>query len=235
MNYTNLKEEPANYAKIAGTVVSEPTQSHEVEGEKFFEFKVEVERLSKVKDTIPVTVSEKTLPKEELKIGDVVEIVGEYRSYNKLQNEKSRLILTLFAKDVHVCEKAEDINEIKLTGFICKEPVYRKTPFEREICDVLLAVNRANYHKSDYIPCIFWGWNARFVANQSIGCKVRLSGRIQSRNYTKTMPDGSVSNNVAYEVSCQNVEILSNIEKIQTQKETPSAPHSSEEETKKIM
>ncbi len=212
MSYENMKEENTNYVKIVGLVVDEPTKSHEVCGENFFEFKVEVDRLSSNKDILPVTVSERIM--SGVKVGDFVEIVGEYRSFNKLQNEKSRLILTVFAKDLKVLsEKEEFFNEIKLTGFICKEPIYRKTPFEREICDILIAVNRTNYHKSDYIPCILWGRNARFVANQHIGCKVELSGRIQSREYNKTLPSGETETKTAYEVSCQSVTILGNVAK----------------------
>ncbi len=219
MNYNDLiAKRETNYAKIVGVISTEPEKSHEIEGEKFFEFIVDVERLSKIKDSIPVTISERLLQNSSLKKGDVVEIEGEYRSYNKLINEKSRLILTLFAKSFTTLEEHnEDVNEIKLTGFICKQPVYRTTPFDREICDILLAVNRANYHKSDYIPCIMWGRNARFVSNQPVGCKIELTGRIQSRPYTKVMPDGSISDNVAYEVSCQTVAVLSNVANIKAE------------------
>ncbi len=212
MNYEKNKEENTNFVKIAGRVASEPTKSHEVCGETFFEFKVEVARLSSNKDVLPVTASEKILL--DVNVGDFVEIEGEYRSFNKLQNEKSRLILTVFAKDLKISEKEEFVNEVNLTGFICKEPIYRKTPFEREICDVLLAVNRTNYHKSDYIPCILWGRNARFVANQHIGCKLELTGRIQSREYNKTLASGETETKTAYEVSCQSVAILGNIAKL---------------------
>ena len=207
-----MREESVNYARIVGKVSCEPAKSHEIDGENFFEFMVEVDRLSENKDLLPVTISERTLMGEKLAIGDFVDLSGEYRSYNKLFGERSRLILNFFAKEFKKLEEAQEfVNEIKLTGFICKEPVYRKTPFEREICDVLLAVNRLNYHKSDYIPCILWGRNARFIANQNIGCKVEITGRIQSREYNKVMPDGAVVNNVAYEVSCQSVAIVGNM------------------------
>ncbi len=211
MSYENVKEDIVNYARIAGRVMCEPVKSHEIDGETFYEFMVEVDRLSENKDTLPVTISERTLLSEKIEVGDFVEVTGEYRSYNKLFGEKSKLILNVFAKDFkRVTEAAKPINEIKLTGFICKEPIYRKTPFEKEICDLLLAVNRVSYHKSDYIPCILWGRNARFLANQNIGCKVELSGRIQSREYNKVV-DGVSTKNVAYEVSCQTVSILGNV------------------------
>ena len=211
MNYTNSKDEVTNSAFLCGRICSTPEKSHQVEGENFFEFKVEVDRLSKIKDIIPVTISERSLGQKEIAEGDFVSLQGEYRSYNKLLNDKSKLILHFFAKDLEELEDEKFVNEVKLTGFVCKEPVYRKTPFDREICDVLLAVNRPNYHKSDYIPCIMWGRNARFMSNQNIGCKVELVGRIQSREYTKIDENGLVETKTAYEVSCQRITLLSNV------------------------
>lgn len=219
MNLTNIKEEISNFAIIAGEVVTTPEKSHQVEGENFYEFKIEVERLSKIKDIIPVTISERTLIGKEVKMGDFVRVVGEYRSYNKLQNEKSKLILHLFAKEITLNQNKDYENEVKLTGFVCKEPIYRKTPFEREICDVLLAINRQNYHKSDYVPCILWGRNARFMGNQSIGCKVEVIGRIQSRDYQKVNEKGETETRTAYEVSCQRIGLLSNISNIKQNNE----------------
>lgn len=218
MNYTNFKEEMTNIARISGKVVSEMESSHQIEGENFFEFKVEVVRLSSVVDVIPVTISERTLMKSEIKVGDFVALEGEYRSYNKLFGEKSKLILHFFAKTISLLEKEGYVNEIKLIGFVCKEPVYRKTPFEREICDVLLAVNRTNYHKSDYIPCILWGRNARFMASQSTGCKVEVTGRIQSREYKKEREEGQFEIMTAYEVSCQTISVIGNITNLKLDK-----------------
>lgn len=209
MEYTDKID--ANIATLAGIICEELTFSHQVEGENFFEFKMEVKRLSESKDYIPVTISEKVLLGKKLKVGDFVRVEGEYRSYNKLLSEKSRLMLHLFAKDLMIDENKEYINEVKLTGFLCKEPIYRKTPFNREICDILLAVNRLNYHKSDYVPCILWGRNARFIAGQNVGCKMEIVGRIQSREYSKSHEDGSVETKTAYEVSCQRISILGNI------------------------
>ena len=218
MDFENVKEENTNVAKVAGIVRSALELSHQVEGENFFEFKVEFERLSKIKDVIPVTVSERTIVGRNLKVGDFVRVEGEYRSYNKLLNEKSKLILHLFAKEIVVCEEdGEFENEVRLTGFVCKEPIYRKNPFDREICDVLLAINRANYHKSDYVPCIMWGRNARFMGSQAIGCKVEVVGRIQSREYTKMNERGETETKTAYEVSCQRIGLLSNISNLKSE------------------
>ena len=220
MDYEVLKDEITNTGILIGKICSKPTLSHQVEGESFYEFKLEIDRLSSSKDIIPVTLSERAVFGVEIKQGQFVRLIGEYRSYNKLYSEKSKLILHFFAKEVEISNEEEYENEIKLVGFLCKEPVYRKTPFNREICDILLAVNRTNYHRSDYIPCILWGRNARFVANQNIGCKIELVGRIQSREYTKTLPDGSTENKMAYEVSCQRVSILSNISNIKLDNQT---------------
>lgn len=229
MNYNKFKEENTNFAQVSGRICDEPKISHQIEGENFYEFMVEVERLSKIKDLIPVTVSERTLLGRSLKVGDFVKVSGEYRSYNKLLDEKSRLILHLFAKELDVLQDEKQqtfVNEVKLTGYVCKEPIYRKTPFDREICDVLLAVNRPSFHKSDYVPCIMWGRNARFMANQGIGCKIDLVGRIQSREYTKVLEDGSSVSKIAYEVSCQRIALLSNITNLQ---------HSSQENNAKVI
>jgi len=209
----NKTEELTNVAQIAGKVQCEPVLSHQVENENFYEFKVEIERLSKIIDIIPVTISERALSGKMVGVGQFVKVSGEYRSYNKLAGEKSRLVLHLFAKEIEIVDAgAENFeNEVKLVGFICKTPIYRKTPFNREICDILLAVNRTNYHKSDYVPCILWGRNARFIAEQKIGCKVEITGRIQSREYVKAFEDGTSQTKTAYEVSCQRIMLLSNI------------------------
>lgn len=214
MEDTNFNDETCNQAVVAGTVCEQPKKSHDIDGENFYEFAVEVKRLSGKADLVPVTISERTLLGKNLKLGDFIELRGQYRSYNKLQDEKSRLILHLFAKDFSVLSEEKNVNEVKLSGFICKKPIYRKTPFEREICDVLLAINRINHRKSDYIPCILWGRNARFVADQNIGCKIDIVGRIQSREYTKRYDNGESEVKMAYEVSCQSVSIVGNISKL---------------------
>ncbi len=192
-----------NIAKITGRVFEDLTFSHEIEGEKFFETVLEVKRLSDTFDYIPITISERTVNGEKIEKNQIVSISGEYRSYNKMQDEKSKLILHVFAKDVKIDPNMiedESENSVHLTGFICKPPIFRVTPFKREICDALIAVNRKNI-KSDYIPCIFWGRNARFLQDKPVGTKIEIEGRIQSRSYTKTLSNGEQIEKVAYEIS----------------------------------
>ncbi len=208
-----------NYLTLVGKVTGEKTFSHEIYGERFYVFNLEVPRLSGNEDIIPITVSERIITDEMMTQGKTLLVKGQFRSYNSYDNEKNRLILTVFAKDViEVEEKQEDeenemvkkdtiTNEVVLIGYICKKPIYRQTPFGREIADVLLAVNRA-YNKSDYIPTIAWGRNARFCQNLEVGTKVKLIGRVQSRMYEKKHEDGSVENRVAYEVSIGSLEVI---------------------------
>jgi primosomal replication protein N len=197
---------------LVGKIVSEQKYSHEIYGEKFYSFNLEVIRLSSNTDIIPITVSERLLTDVELTIGKNVEVEGQFRSYNNYENEKNRLILTVFAKEIKELEESEEMgkdvvtNEVILVGYVCKKPIYRTTPFGREIADMLLAVNRA-YNKSDYIPCIAWGRNARFCQNIEVGTEVKVVGRVQSRTYEKKHEDGTVETRVAYEVSIASMEI----------------------------
>ena len=190
-----------NHLILVGKVASEKTFSHEVYGEKFYSFNLEVPRLSETSDVIPVTISERLIT-EELNIGKKVVVEGQFRSYNGYENEKNKLVLTVFAKEITFKpeeeseeEKELTSNEVVLSGYICKKPIYRQTPFKREIADILLAVNRA-YNKSDYIPCIAWGWNARFCQNIEVGTEAKIVGRVQSRGYEKKLEDGTVLNKV---------------------------------------
>lgn len=203
----NTNYEKNNLARCSGKVSEEPKFSHLILGEGFYDMKIEVPRLSAESDTIPVTVSERLL--NNVKVGDSVTIDGEFRSYNKLVDGKSKLVLTLFAKELTGDIDQENSNTISLTGFLCKQPIYRTTPFGREICDCLIAVNRA-YNKSDYIPCIAWGRNARFVNSLQVGEKVTLIGRIQSRNYTKKHEDGTDEIKTAYEISISSISLAEN-------------------------
>ena len=208
-----------NYLTLVGKVTGEKNFSHEIYGEKFYVFNLEIERLSGNADIIPITVSERIITDEMLMQGKQLLVKGQFRSYNSYDNEKNRLILTVFAKDVveveenneeeenEMAKKDTVTNEVVLVGYICKKPIYRQTPFGREIADVLLAVNRA-YNKSDYIPTIAWGRNARFCQNLEVGTKVKLVGRVQSRMYEKKHEDGTVENRVAYEVSIGSLEIV---------------------------
>lgn len=183
-----------------GEIVSEAVFSHEVYGEGFYEFYVKVMRLSGQADILPVTISERLIQGNDLKQGSQICAIGQFRSYNKLENGKSRLMLTVFIRELLTEAPAANPNSIILSGYICKPPVYRTTPFNREIADLLVAVNRA-YNKSDYIPCIAWGRNARFVQNLKVGDKIALSGRIQSREYQKKLSETEVVTMTAYEVS----------------------------------
>jgi hypothetical protein len=194
--YSNEKN---NKVYVYGTIVSEATFSHEVFGEGFYEFTVRVMRLSGQADLLPVTVSERLMT-EDMKPDHTLCALGQFRSYNKIENGKSRLMLTVFIREILHAEPCKNPNSIVLSGYICKPPVYRTTPFNREIADLLIAVNRS-YNKSDYIPAIAWGRNARFVRNLQVGDKVALSGRIQSREYQKKQEDETFVTMTAYEVS----------------------------------
>lgn len=211
---TNLLEN--NHLVLVGKVTSDKTYSHEIYGEKFYIFDLEVPRLSQAVDIIPITVSERLLTNLNLEIGKKLSVEGQFRSYNSYQNERNKLILTVFAKDIIELndeneeeeEKKDNVtNEVILSGYVCKKPIYRQTPFDREIADLLLAVNRA-YNKSDYIPCIAWGRNARFCQNMEVGTEVKIIGRVQSRKYEKKFEDGSSETRVAYEVSISSMEII---------------------------
>lgn len=198
-----------NMATISGKVVSNVEFSHEVYGEGFYYFMLEVPRLSESCDRIPVTISERLASKDKLTMGTIIEVEGQFRSYNSYNSEGNKLLLTVFARDIIFLEdekKIKNPNQIFLNGFICKKPIYRTTPFGREITDILLAVNRP-YNKSDYIPCIAWGRNARFSEKLSVGDNIRVWGRIQSRTYQKKLETGEIINKVAYEVSVSKMEV----------------------------
>ena len=207
-----------NTLTLVVKVTGQKRFSHEIYGERFYVFDLEIARLSGNSDIIPITVSERLITEEMLAAGKKLLVKGQFRSYNSYDNEKNRLILTVFAKDITELEENDEeenemtkkdmiTNEVILVGFICKKPIYRQTPFGREIADVLLAVNRA-YNKSDYIPTIAWGRNARFCQNLEVGTKVKLVGRVQSRMYEKKHEDGTVENRVAYEVSVGSLEVI---------------------------
>lgn len=204
-----------NKVRVVGKVSSQFEFSHEMYGEKFYNFNLEVPRLSEVVDTLPITISERLLVGIDIDMGQYVMIEGQLRSYNRVVDDKNKLILTVFTRDIHLPaeEELEELlrkpNEIFLDGYICKKPVYRVTPFGREITDLLIAVNRA-YNKSDYIPTIAWGRNARFCENLLVGDHIKIWGRIQSRDYQKKLPDGGVETRTAYEVSINKLEYIEN-------------------------
>ncbi len=189
-----------NKVYLSGTVHSTPVYSHELYGEGFYEFALKVPRLSTQCDYIPVTVSERLMSGVDLSEGASLALNGQFRSYNKMENAKSKLMLTVFVRDFTEAVEGQNPNTVELSGYICKEPIYRTTPFNREICDLLLAVNRA-YNKSDYIPCIAWGRNARFVRDIEVGQRISVFGRIQSREYTKKLSETESEVRTAYELS----------------------------------
>lgn len=197
-------ENTNNRTIVAGTIVSEPKFSHSVLGENFFECFLQSNRLSGTDDVVPITISERI--GLEVKIGERYEIDGQIRSYNMADEAlgRNRLILTVFARQIRkLDENEDDYNDVFLRGFLCKEPVFRTTPFNREICDMLLACNRA-YKKSDYIPLISWGRNARLSREACVGDEIEIRGRIQSRKYVKQTENGE-EERTAYEVSVANI------------------------------
>jgi len=190
-------QDSTNSVSVSGRL-SGLTLSHKIYGEAFYTFLLECARLSDKTDQLPVTVSEQLLEQHPLCDGAYVGVKGQLRSYNKLVDGRTRLYLTIFAREL--TESPNTVNEIELKGFLCKPPVFRVTPFGREITDLLVAVNRA-YNKSDYIPCIVWGRNARYASGFEVGDKVTMNGRVQSREYEKKLEDGEVTVRTAYEVS----------------------------------
>lgn len=209
--YMNNITEKNNKVFISGEIVSDAEFSHEVYGEGFYEMKVLVRRLSGQGDLLPVTISERLINDKDLKLGKQINALGQFRSYNKLVEGKSKLMLTVFVRELLDTAIIKNPNSIVLSGYICKQPVYRTTPFNREIADVLIAVNRS-YNKSDYIPCIAWGRNARFAKNLEVGEKICVSGRIQSREYQKRLEDDQIKIMTAYEVSISKLSAYENAE-----------------------
>lgn len=195
-----------NKVFLKGIVVSEPKFSHEVYGEGFYDVNISVKRLSDNFDVVPVTVSERLLGDGAFDLNKTVAIKGQFRSYNKIVDDKNRLLLTVFVREIIEMEDDMNPNIIEISGFVCKEPVYRITPFKREICDVLIAVNRA-YNKSDYLPCIAWGRNARYVRDIKVGEKVFIIGRIQSREYQKKLQNDECLLRTAYEISISKIQV----------------------------
>lgn len=204
----NSKTAENNLVSLSGIISEECVFSHEVYGEGFYIFKMEVKRLSDNEDILPITVSDRLLDVTSLKKGMNVCVKGQLRSYNHYSSKKNKLILTTFAREIMMePDPGQNPNEIFLNGFVCKAPVYRTTPFGREISDLLIAVNR-NYGKSDYIPCIAWGRNAKFAGSLDVGSNVELWGRIQSRVYQKRIDEEMTEERTAYEVSLSKIELV---------------------------
>ena len=202
-----------NRVCIIGEIVSEFTFSHEVFGEGFYIANVSVNRLSDMVDVIPLMISERLIDVTKDYRGMKIEVAGQFRSYNRHEGTKNKLVLSIFVRELRFLEDDEmpeeqsKSNQIFLDGYVCKPPIYRKTPLGREIADILVAVNRP-YGKSDYIPCIAWGRNARFCQDIEVGAQVKIVGRVQSRQYEKKHEDGTVETRVAYEVSVGSLEVI---------------------------
>ncbi|HHY99670.1 MAG TPA: single-stranded DNA-binding protein [Tissierellia bacterium] len=205
------KQMQSNYIKIVGKIHSELEFSHEVFGEKFYEFFIEVPRLSDTKDILPVIISERIINDINMDIGNHIVLEGQFRSYNRYENASNKLLLRIFVRDIYVPDENEleelkrHPNEVYLNGYLCKETKFRTTPFGREITDMLIAVNRS-YNKSDYIPCIAWGRNARYCEKLEVGDHIRIWGRIQSRKYQKKTENDTYETRTAYEVSVTKLE-----------------------------
>ncbi len=199
-----------NQVTVMGEIVSDFSFSHEIFGEGFYLVDMKVKRLSESYDVIPLMVSERLIDVNGDYKGRFVCVNGQFRSYNRHEERKNRLVLSVFAREIDFVDEIEEsskTNQIYLDGYICKEPIYRKTPLGREIADVLLAVNRP-YGKSDYIPCICWGRNARYANHFKVGERCAVWGRIQSREYMKKLSETEIDKRIAFEVSVSKLEIL---------------------------
>ena len=199
-----------NQVTVAGKISKSPELNHEVYGEKFYMLYVKTTRISGYEDEIPVSVSERMCNVKELLVGQHISVYGQFRSFNKRHGKSKRLALSVFALELEILDDMQtgrEDNEIYLECYICKEPVYRKTPLGREIADMLIAVNRS-YGKSDYIPCICWGRNARYASGLEVGSRVKICGRIQSREYQKRISDTETETRTAYEVSVSKIELV---------------------------
>ncbi len=197
-----------NEVLLEGRVSEGTSFSHEIYGESFYKFMIKIPRLSDTCDEITVTVSERLLDGVSLEEDSFVRITGQFRSYNNYTESGNKLVLTVFARAIENCDETSDSpNQIYLNGYLCKEPVYRTTPFGREIADMLLAVNR-QYGKSDYIPCITWGRNSKFANNLEVGTNLKIWGRIQSRIYKKKIDEENYIEKTAYEVSVSKMEVV---------------------------
>ena len=197
-----------NIVNLRGELDSELKFSHEIFGEKFYNIDIKINRLSDSFDILPITISERLLQDIDIEEQNFVSVTGQLRSYNKSIDNKNRLILTIFVREItQIEDDNKDPNSIFLDGYICKNPVYRQTPLGREITDLLMAINRP-YNKSDYIPAIVWGRNAKFAKNLNIGDRIQLWGRVQSREYEKKLDNGEVLKKVAYEVSISKIKKL---------------------------
>ena len=200
-----------NKIELCGVIASVPELNHKTYGENFYSFRLSCSRKSTEKDMLPIIVSDRLVEIKDLQVGKKISVKGQVRTFNKhISDDKRKLLIMVFARDVREIEEESESapefnNNVKLSGYICKSPVYRVTPKGREIADVLIAVNRA-YGKADYIPCITWGRNARYTGNLDVGTRVDVEGRLQSREYAKKLDDGTEEIRTAYEISVSRIE-----------------------------
>jgi single-stranded DNA-binding protein len=200
-----------NKIELCGVIASTPELNHKNYGENFYGFRLSCSRKSTEKDMLPIIVSDRLVEIKDLQIGKKISVKGQVRTFNKhISDDKRKLLIMVFARDVREVEEESESapefnNNVKLSGYICKPPVYRVTPKGREIADVLIAVNRM-YGKADYIPCITWGRNARYTGNIDVGTRIDVEGRLQSREYTKKLDDGTEEIRTAYEISVSRIE-----------------------------
>ncbi|MGL5693305.1 MAG: single-stranded DNA-binding protein [Peptostreptococcaceae bacterium] len=202
-------KDDTNVVYLRGELDEDMEFSHEIFGEKFFNTRIKINRLSDSYDVLPLTISERLLEEVDIASNNMVNVIGQLRSYNKNIESKNRLVLTIFVRELKQSEEEnKDPNSIFLDGYICKAPIYRKTPLGREITDLLVAINRP-YNKSDYIPSIVWGRNAKFAKTLKVGDRIQMWGRVQSREYEKKVDEGESIKKVAYEVSISKIKKLS--------------------------
>ena len=204
------KEIDNNFVEFVGEISKEAEYSHEIYGERFYIISMKVQRTSGIEDEIQVMVSGRMCNPKEFYIGQRLKVSGQFRSYNRHEETANRLILYVFVQEMEFLDEMQDdlqVNEIYLDGYICKEPTYRETPLGRKISDLLVAVNRS-YGKSDYIPCICWGRNARYISNFNVSTHIKVHGRIQSREYVKRLSETETETRVAYEVSVSKIELV---------------------------
>lgn len=194
-----------NQIRLCGTMETAPAFSHENHGRRFYSFFIGVERLSGTLDRLRVLADWELLKQADCAWGERVLVTGQVRSYNRITETGRHLLISVYAETLELTDEEPD-DQATVTGILCRDPVYRRTPLGREICDGMLAVNRG-YRRTDYLPCIFWGRTARQIAELSTGARITLTGRLQSREYTKLLPDGSAEQRTAYEISAVTAEL----------------------------
>jgi len=198
-------EHSTNHITLRGSLVCLPEFSHENHGRRFFRFFLEVPRLSGTVDVLPVIAEEGILNSIGLSDGEMLTVAGQIRSHNVRTDGRRHLLIFVFANAI-LCEDGEPVNDVLLEGPLCREPTYRRTPLGREICDIMLAVPRA-FRRADYLPCILWGRTAQEGSQCHTRDRIRVCGRLQSRQYTKVTETGS-EERTAYEISALTAEVI---------------------------